>query len=244
MTELKPDPVEKSPELRNRNIILYFVRHGAAGYSGRQDMAGYLTQKGREQARQAARTLFSQLPQGAVVEFLSSNLNRAEETSEEMKHELERLNDAPENLKKLEIHHGRVVKGDEGEQEKVKTYQRLAISDDHTREFFRLSKDEEGNEQDAVQVWLDNPNQSVAEMEGNFRNFIRHFNRLSRYVSPGSDIYIVSTVHGGASDVAIGRLVGENSLGRLENCETFKISLLDDGQTTLTIRDETKPISP
>ncbi|MCL5784730.1 MAG: histidine phosphatase family protein [Patescibacteria group bacterium] len=243
MTEESVDSREKSPQPRKRNIILYFVRHGAAGYSSRQDMAGYLTETGREQAREAAKTLYQELPEGAVVEFLSSDLNRAEETTEEMKKETERLNDDPQNSKKVFIHHGKVIKDEGEEREKIKTYARLAISDDHTREFFSLSKDESGKEQDAVKVWLDNPNQNVIEMEDNFRSFLRHFNRFSRHVSPGPDIYIVSTVHGGASDVAIGRFLGENALGRLINCEAFKISLLTDGQTTLTFRDETKTIS-
>ena len=116
----------KEKEPRERNIVLYFVRHGDAGYANRQDMSGFLTEKGKEQAKEAADNLYQELPEGAVVEFISSDLTRAKQTTEAIKKELEELNSDFVNSKKISIHNNRVLKAE------IKTYKRLAISDAHT----------------------------------------------------------------------------------------------------------------
>ncbi len=232
---------EKEP--RERNVVLYFVRHGDAGYSGRQDMSGFLTEKGKEQAQKAAEDLYQELPKEAIVEFISSDLKRSDQTTKEMKEKLEELNEDPQNAKKILIHNNRINEDGDSRRPEIKTYKKLAISDEHTKEFFRLSRDAEGNRQDAVTAWLNNPDKTVEEMENDFRNLIRHFDRLSHHVSSGPDIYIVATTHGGKADVAIGRFLDENLKTQLNNCEAFKISLLANGQTTLTFRDKTKNVS-
>lgn len=221
-------------ESRKRNVFLYFVRHGDAEYASRQDAEGYLTPKGKDQAKKAAEVLYKELPSEALVEIISSNRKRAEETALTFKNTLNEL--TKDTNKNITIHHP---------QQGVRLDEHLGMSDELTQEALdlRALSDIEGDNQDEVAAWLKNPGQSTEEIENNFRQVLQYFDRISRRISSGRDLYIVAVTHTGPSEVFIGRLLNNIPEGRLANCETFKISLLTNGKTDLSFKDLHQEIS-
>lgn len=204
--ELDKDTKEVEP--KGRKVILHFVRHGAAGYSGRDDAEGYLTEKGEEQAEAVAEQIYEQLPEGAIIESLSSNRGRAVGTAKVIE----------KKMRELEVDKGKglIFHGDQ-----VKTLNRLGISDEITQEYLDLINEKEW----PIRYWLEHPGKTPDEIKKNFGSFTRHMSRFTSKLGPGPEIHLIIPVHSGPTEVFVGQLLGDSTVPSLANCEQFTLEL-------------------
>lgn len=202
------DAEKREGEPQGRKVVLHFVRHGEAGYSGRDDGEGFLTEKGKEQARGIAAQIYQELPKGAVVEFLSSNRERAEQTTKAIQ---EKIKELEENSRKDLVFHN----------DKIKSFNHLGISDEITDEYLDLIKQEES----PIRFWLENPGKTPMEAQRNLGGFLRHMARFTSHLKPGSDVHVIFAVHSGPTEVFLGQLFNDSSIESLANCEQFIVEL-------------------
>lgn len=215
---------DKEKESISRKVVLHFVRHGAAEYSGRSDAEGYLTSKGKEQAIEAAEKLYQQLPDGVILDFLSSNRRRAVETAEAIKRKVQEIECS--QSKHIIFHNNR--------RKEMLIYSRLGMSDDMTQEALDLK----GQGKKEINHWLNNPGKTSSEIEKNFFSFLRHMLSFAHQLGDGTDIHIVIVTHTGPSEVFVGKLLNKNTMESLENCEEFTIALpTSEKQITVNFRD-------
>lgn len=201
----------KEVEPKDRKVVLHFVRHGDAGYSGKNDAEGYLTEKGREQAYKIGEQIYQDLPEGAILEFLSSNRERAVKTVEAIE----------EKIKELERVQNKNLIFHDGKREKTLTYERLGISDEITQEYFGLIAQKES----PIRYWLEHPGKTPDEVQKNFGSFVRHMSRLANNLNPGPDVHIIFPTHSGPTEVFAGQILEDPSIRSLANCEQFTIEL-------------------
>lgn len=206
--ETSQDLDARESEPAERKVVLHFVRHGSAGYSGRDDTEGYLTEKGKEQTEVVAEQIYQQLPKGVIIEFLSSNRERAVKTVKAIE----------EKIKELEINKGKdlIFHNDQ-----IKTFKRLGISNEITQEYLNLI----GQKENPIKYWLEHPGKTSDEVHKNFGSFVRHISRFTNNLGPGPDIHIIFSVHSGPSEVFVGQLLKDSSLRSLANCEQFTLEL-------------------
>lgn len=210
MEEARETLPVKEGEKDQREIVIHFIRHGEASYVSKDDIEGELTERGREQARQAALALFNQLKEGEIIGFYSSPRKRAQETAEEIRQEIERL--CQEGKRIIVVH-----------SPKTPQFRRLSIDDQLTHEWIELARIQK---QDPIDFWLKNPGESSEKIENNFRTFLSKFSGLaSRLLPVGPNIHLVCITHTGPSEVFVGRLLGSQHPGNLANCEEFTIKL-------------------
>lgn len=198
----------KEFEPEGRKVVLHFVRHGDSKYKGRDDNEGYLTEKGREQARAVAEEIYQKLPEGAIIEYLSSDRERAVGTGKVIEERIRELE--TENGKNLIFH------GDE-----VKTFKRLGISDEITQEYLDLINKKEW----PIRYWLEHPGKTSEEVQRNLGGFMKHMSRFTNNLGPGPDVHIIFPVHSGPTEVFVGQLFGDSSIRSLANCEQFTLEL-------------------
>lgn len=216
-------------ESTSRAIVIHFIRHGQAQYTHKDDLERHLTDKGREQVREAASVLFDKLGEGEIVGFYSSPRRRAKETVEEIQKELKKL--CQERDKSLMIHNFI-----------PKTFNRLNIDDQASVEYLNLIYEQK---QDPVDFWLKNPGETSQRIERNFRRFLEKFQGLASRLSPvGPNIHLVCVTHTGPSEVFIGGLLGGRHPGNLDNCERFslRIPVATEKSSTLSFKDQTQEV--
>lgn len=207
------ESAEQEPQ--GRQVVLHFIRHGESGYNGRDDAEGYLTEKGREQAEKVAETLFQKIPDGAIIDFLSSDRVRAGQMGDTIR---KKMGELAESDDKNFIFHN----------ENTKTFRRLGISDELTQEYLNLISQKER----PIAYWLEHSGDNIAQTEAGFRDFLAHFSRFAHKLGPkGPEIHIISIVHSGPSEVFAGRLLNQSSLAPLANGEEFKIEIPCVGAT-------------
>ncbi|KKR80151.1 MAG: hypothetical protein UU73_C0001G0318 [Candidatus Daviesbacteria bacterium GW2011_GWA1_41_61] len=204
----------KEQELTSRKAVLHFIRHGEAEYKKVEDYEGNLTEKGRQQARQAGEKLFNDLSDGAVVAFHSSSRLRTIQTAQEIQAEVAEL--VRKSGKNIVLHN-----------ERPKAFSRLAVSDKATEEWLNVLF----KGQNPLDYFLDNPTEAVEKSRENFNSYLSKLANFAKKLSPqGPDVHIVVITHTGPSEVLIQGLTGQRPEGSLVNCEEFKISLPVSGQ--------------
>lgn len=219
--ELGIDSENREREPQPRKVILHFIRHGEAEYEEFDDYEGNLTEKGRQQARQAGVKLFNDLPYGAIVAFHSSSRLRTRQTAQEIQKELTEL--VRKSGKTIVFHN-----------ESPKPFNRLAISDKATEEWLKVLF----KGQNPVDYFLDNPTEATEKDRENFNSYLSKLANFAKKLPPqGRDVHIIAITHTGPSEVFIQSLTGQRPEGSLANCEEFKISLPISGQApTLTYK--------
>jgi len=201
-------------ERQSREVVLHFVRHGEAKYIGGGDAEGHLTDRGREQAKKIAEEIYQQLPDGAIIEFLSSNRKRAVETVEAVARKIQELE--TKQSKNLIFHNDR-----------AKALERLGISGEITQEYLDLIAQREC----PIGYWLEHPGKTPDEVQKNLGGFLRHMSRFTQNLSSGHDIHVIFAIHSGPTEVFAGRLLKDPSIGPLANCEQFTIAIPVNGRT-------------
>jgi broad specificity phosphatase PhoE len=214
---------DREKEQSTRQIVLHFIRHAEAKYSGRQDFEGELTDEGRRQSLQAAKRLFKELSQDSVLAIYSSPRLRAQQTAMLIKLELEKLGRIGD--KRLFFH------------SPTKTFSRFDLTDKMTRGSLDLM--EEGG--DFVKTWLAHPGQIAT----GFNSFFKKFFKLAGRIDPvGPDLHVVMVTHSGPSEVFAAGLTKDGLTGSLDNCEEFKIELPVCGDPVLYYKNTRNEITP
>lgn len=210
MTETQSVLAEiQEKEVFSRQVILHFLRHGKAGYRGKDDHDGYLTDEGYEQARKAGQLLSEEIPNGAIVVFDSSPRPRCIQTAETARDEM--IKKGEESNKHFYLH-----------SERVKTFERIGLNDKATEEALDLTF----AGKDPIKTWLENPNETVEGFEKGFLSLVNKIKGFSLKLNPdGPDVHIIIVSHTGPSEVFVGRLLKEKSIDPLANCEEFQIAL-------------------
>src|SRR3990167_2425007 len=210
------DVETREGESQGRKVVLHFVRHGEAGYSGWDDAEGDLTEKGKVQAALAGEKIFKELPKGVVVEFLSSHRRRAVETIAIIEKKIEEL--AQVDDKDFLLH--------KKQKKETLSYQRLGMSDEMTWEALKLRRQKE----EEVIYWLQHEGKIPEEIEKNFGSLFKHLSYFTRHLSVGPDVHIILSTHTGSAEVLVGKLLGKTSIDTLANCEEFTITMPTSGR--------------
>lgn len=216
----------KEVDHQARKVVLHFVRHGETSYSNRNDVEGCLTDKGREQARKAAEEIYQQLPEGAVVAFISSDRKRAKQTTEVIGEKITSLEQS-QNKRLFLYNQG------------VKTIERLGISNEAAQEYLSLIAQKEN----PTAYWLENPGKTADEIQRNFGSLLRHFTRFANHLgSTGPEIHVVLVTHNPV-EVFVGKLLGVAKVEPLGNCEQFVLELpVSQRKAVLNYKDQRKEV--
>ena len=211
------DVETREGEPPGRKVVLHFVRHGEADYDSKDDAEGYLTEKGREQALEAGEKIYQELPDGVVVDFISSSRRRALQTTEAIREKIKELEEA--GNKKIIFH--------DQKREQVLPYERLGMSDGMTAEALLLRRKEK---KDEVDYWLEHPGKIPDEIENNFGSFLNHMSSFAHKLGTGPAVHIILTTHHGPSEVSVGKLRNKAAIEPLTNCEEFTITIPTSGR--------------
>lgn len=213
----------KETDLKDREVVLHFIRHGASGYKSRDDQEGFLTDEGKQQASDSAQKLIDEIPEGSVVSFYSSQLNRAKETVDIIKEKF------GEN--ESHIPHGQASK----------SFKKFEVSPEATKEFLDFTY---RDKIDPIAAWLNNPTETILDSEKKFLNFYSKINSFTKKLpNDGPDVHLLIVSHSGPLEFFAGRLTGEVAVAPLNNCEEFQIKIPhSNAPSTLDLRGVSKEI--
>lgn len=207
----------KEKEIKDREVVLHFIRHGSSDYKSRDDQEGFLTDKGREQASDSAKKLMDEIPEGSVVSFYSSQLNRARETIDIIRDSFEK--------NESHIPHG----------QGSKPFKKFEVSPEATREYLGYAY---RDKVDPIATWLNNPTEAILDSEKNFHNFYDKISNFTKKLpSNGPDIHMLIVSHSGPLEFFAGRMIRKTDIAPLNNCEEFQIKIpRTDSPSILNIR--------
>jgi broad specificity phosphatase PhoE len=215
---------EKEPNLENvghienkdispkgREIDFYLFRHAEASGEG---LDSELTERGKEQATQAAQNLLEQVIKngGGVIKFLSSPIRRAKVTSEIMQHTIR------ETLAKQQIKDVRLMSPRDR---------------DALRAAGVIGPLKKRGINDPIDYWLNNPDaldgKSPAETAQKLQGMINFLQKISDRLPAGEKIYYIGVTHEVPQAAFLHEVSGQtlNELGgNIQNCESIKIELV------------------
>lgn len=215
--EDKREGKEKPP---GREIDVYLFRHGEAQGEG---VGAELTEKGRGQAREAGRKLFTQIKEsgGGVIKLFRSPLRRAEQTAEIMQATIAEM----------------LTEQEEGNIRLMKERDREALRAPGVIGPLR----KQGIE-DPIEYWLRNPQilegknpEIVAER---LKRLLNRLKKIADRLPPGEKVYYICVTHEVPQAALLNQLTGKtlNELGGgIENCESTLVQIKGKKEEPLRI---------
>lgn len=196
-------------EKRSREVVIHFLRHGKPKYKNENDNQGELVEEGIEQSTNYANKLIREIPEGSIISFYSSPLNRAKQTINIIKEKLT----SPEIIKKRKyIHH----------RNNSKIFSSFQVSDDIVRDYYKLIF----KKKEPISTWLQDPSENILQSEKKLKKFYTKINSLTKRLSPiGPDIHLIIVSHSGPLEFFAGKLIDKNDIKPFKNCEGFDIQI-------------------
>lgn len=225
MTEKLLQNQEQEPQQRRTELIL--MRHGQATS---QEKTAVLSELGKQQAREAAERLLSEILNqgGGILKIVKSPVKRAVETGNIVEQTIERLIS-----------------------ERGVTNVRLLKSTATTRSPLRapglMPRLKKFNEQDPVGHWLKHPeilNDATPEIiVAELQKTISTMQAVNSKLNPNDHLFYVAVTHEIPQAALLNKVTGKNLDelgGGVKNCETVTITFTDDPKTAteLSFRNE------
>lgn len=206
---------------KGREIELYLFRHAEASDQG---VDAELTERGKEQAKEAAQNLVRQIIEqgGGVIKFLSSPVKRAKQTSEIMQQTIHEI------LSEQQVKNIRLMSPRDRE-----TLKAAGV----------IGPLKQSGIDDPVDYWLRNPEilegKSPSKIAERLHEIINLLQKVADRLSSGEKIYYIGVTHEVPQAALLYQTSGKtlNELGgNIQNCELMKIELKGKSEEGATIK--------